>query len=78
MHAWRMHERSHVLEKYSMLYVHILHVYILVLIDTLAQMSKAFVTLLYKCQAIRETIVQMSEYSLMGNYSLVGYLALIM
>ena len=59
-------------EKYSILYPHILHVYSLVSIDTLARMLNAFVKFLYKCHAICDMTVRMSEYSLMRRYSLVG------
>ena len=59
-------------------YARILHVYTLVLIDTLACMLKIFVTCLYECQAISDMIVLMSEYPMMGKYSLVGFHTLIM
>ena len=61
-----------------MLYAHISHIYSLVSIDTLGQMLKAFVTYLYKFRAICDMIVQMSIYSLMGKYLLVGFCKLIL
>ena len=61
-----------------MLYARILHVYSLVSIDTIERMLKIFVTCLLKYQAISGMIVKMSEYSLMGKYSLVGFRTLIL
>ena len=52
--------------------------FIFVTIDTLAWMLKALVTCLYKCQYICVMIVWISEYFLMGKYSLVGWCLIIL
>ena len=67
-----MRARRHVPDKYSIFYTLILHVYSLVSIDTLAYILKKFRTCLCKCKDICYTIVKMSEYSMMGKYSLLG------
>ena len=47
-------------------------------IDTTSQILKTFVKCLYKCEAICDMTVQMSEYYLMGKYSLIGFRKLIL
>ena len=56
----------------------ILHIYIMVTIDTLTRMLKTFVMCSYKYQNIRDVIVPMSEYSLMCKYSLIEFHTLIL
>ena len=56
----------------------ILHIYSLVSIGMLAQTLNQFVTYLFKWQNVCDMIVQVSEYLLMGKYSLVGCLTLIL
>ena len=54
-----------------MLYACIFHIYSLVPIDTLARILKTFLICIYACQAIFDTNEEMSEYSLIGNDSVV-------
>ena len=65
-------------DKYTMMYTGISQVYIFLSIITLAKMFQTFVTCLYKCQDICDTIIRMSEYFLKGKYSPAGCRTLIL
>ena len=60
-----MHAIRHVPDKYFISHVHILHIHILVSIDTLARKLNIFVSCLFEYQAaevIGDTFIQMGDY----------------